>query len=105
MDCLDTTVAELTDGALTADVTASTAAILAAINPKLDRALGLMHENSYLDQTIFDGSNNMTSGRFRIYDSKANALAAGVTGLVATYTITASYVGENVQTYSVVIEP
>ncbi len=96
---------KLTDGALTADVTASTAAILAAINPKLDRALGLMHENSYLDQTIFDGSNNMTSGRFRIYDSKANALAAGVTGLVATYTITASYVGENVQTYSVVIEP
>jgi hypothetical protein len=76
----------------------------AAIAAKLTRALGLMHENSVLDQTVFDGQNNLTNARLRIYDSKANALLAGVTGLLHTYTISASYVGENVQTYTVVLE-
>jgi len=70
----------------------------------LTRALGLMHENSVLDQTIFDGQNNMTNGRLRIYSSKANALLAGLTGLLETYTITASYIGDNVQNYTVVRE-
>ena len=69
------------------------------------RAMGLMHENSVLDQTVFDGFNNLTAGRLRTYDSKANALAAGATGLIATYTITASFVGKNVTEYKVVLEP
>lgn len=77
----------------------------ATIGTKLTRALGLMHENSVLDQTVFDGSNNLTNGRLRIYDTKANALLGGVTGVLFTYTITASYVGDNVQTYTVVLEP
>lgn len=96
---------KLSDAALTTDVTTSETNITTGLGPKLDRALGLMHENSVLDQTIYDGSNNLTSGRLRTYDSKTNAQAAGVTGLVATYTITATYVGENVQTYTVVREP
>lgn len=70
----------------------------------LIRALGLMHENSVLDQTIYDGANNLTSGRLRIYNTKANTLGAGATGLLETYTISASYVGDNVQTYTVVRE-
>lgn len=72
---------------------------------QLTRALGLMHENSVIDQTVFDGSNNLTAARMRTYDSKAHAIVAGLTGLVATYTITATYVGSNVSTYNVVIEP
>lgn len=72
---------------------------------QLTRALGLMHENSVIDQTVFDGSNNLTAARMRTYDSKAHAQAAGATGLVATYTITATYTGSNVSTYNVVLEP
>lgn len=68
------------------------------------RAIGLMHENSVLDTTVYSGS-RLTSGRLRLYDSKANAQAAGLTGLVATYTITATYSGNNVATYTVVLEP
>lgn len=69
------------------------------------RGIGLMHENSVLDQTAYDGFNNLTAGRMRTYDTKANAQAAGATGLIATYTITATYVGKNVQEYKVVREP
>lgn len=66
---------------------------------------GLMHENSVMDQTIFDGGNNLTSARFRIYNTKANALLAGAGGLQYTYTVTATYTGDNLLTYSVVLEP
>lgn len=96
---------KLSDGALTTDVTTAASGITTSLGAQLTRALGLMHENSVMDQTTFDGSNNLTSGRLRIYNSKANALAAGLTGLLNTYTITASYIGENVQTYTVVLEP
>lgn len=77
---------------------------IGTISSNLLRALGLMHENSVLDQTVYNVSNKITSGRLRIYDSKTDALAAGATGLLATYTISATYVGENVQTYTVVKE-
>ncbi len=71
----------------------------------LTRALGLMHENSVLDNTTYDGQSNLSGGRLRIYDSKANATAAGATGLVSTYTITATHAGKLLQTYRVVLEP
>lgn len=69
------------------------------------RALGLMHENSLMDQTTFDGGNNLTGARLRLYDSKANANAGTGTGLLATYTVTATYAGDNLVTYRVVLEP
>ena len=47
------------------------AANVTALGTQLTRALGLMHENSVLDQTIYDSSNNLISGRLRIYNSKA----------------------------------
>ncbi len=78
--------------------------INADIQPMLQRALGLMHENSVLDQTVFDG-NNLASARLRVYDTKANANSAGVTGLVGTYTVTAVYSGKFLQNYKVVREP
>lgn len=84
---------------------ASVSADIASLQTELLRALGLMHENAVLDNTTFNGGNKLTAGRLRIYNSKTNALAAGGTGLVATYTISATYVGSNVQTYTVVLEP
>lgn len=76
------------------------------------RALGMLHENSFLDLTSFDVNNNFTGGRLRIFDTKAHASAAlpgdvpsvGVNGLIAYYTITASYTGVNLTTYKVTRE-
>lgn len=77
----------------------------AETNVAVTRAMGLLHENSVMDQTIFDANNNLTNARFRIYNSKANANLAGGGGLLNTYTITATYTGDNLLTYKVVLEP
>jgi len=60
------------------------------------RTLGLLHENSYLDNTVYDENKNLLTARRRCFDSKANKDAATyggseTTGLIATYTIEASY--------------
>ena len=39
------------------------------INSDLKRILGLMHENIYIDNPIYDGDGNLTSARVRIYSS------------------------------------
>lgn len=91
-----------------ADLSADVAAVkadTASLVTSMVSALGLMHENSVMDTTTFDALNNLTSGRLRLYNSKANAQAAGATGLLATYSITATYVGGNLGTYTVVKEP
>jgi hypothetical protein len=66
--------------------------------------LGLVHENSVLDQTSFDDHNNLIDGRLRIYPSK-NDLIQG-TNVVATYRISASYFENtsNVQEYKMTLE-
>ena len=58
----------------------------------LSRALGLLHENAYIDNTVYSGG-NLTSARVRTFSSKAAAEAATdggseTSGLIATYTIT-----------------
>lgn len=55
------------------------------------RILGLLHENAVLDQQTYDGGGSLISARLRVYDSKTNALSAGLTGLSFTYAIQASY--------------
>lgn len=74
----------------------------------LPRVLGMLHENSVLDQTTFDVNNNLTAGRLRLYNSKTNADAAEAaspgtydTGKIAQYSISATYTGTNLQTYEV----
>jgi hypothetical protein len=62
----------------------------------ITRVLGLVHENAFIDNTVFDASSQLITARLRIFDSKTNAQAAtdgGVetAGLVATYTIEADY--------------
>ena len=57
------------------------------VNLGLKRLLGLTHENVYIDTPIYDGDNNLTSARVRIYsDAGSVGTSAGVIG---TYEITA----------------
>lgn len=82
--------------------------LLNNMSTMLTRALGMLHENSVLDQTHFTPENNLLNGRLRIYDSKANADAAwavspGIydTGKIGEYAIVATYSGTNLKTYKV----
>lgn len=61
------------------------------------RALGLLHENSYDDNHVYDGNNDLTSLRKRAFASAAAASAAtagagnGTQSEVARYTLTFTY--------------
>jgi len=72
------------------------------LKSNMTRMLGLVKENSVLDQTIFDVKNNLTSGRLRIFGSKSDA-QNGINP-VAAYTITATYTPgtNNLQSYQMV---
>ena len=41
--------------------------ILQIVNEDLKRALGLIHENIYIDGPVYDENNNLVSARLRIY--------------------------------------
>lgn len=80
----------------------------------VQRALGMLHENSVLDQTTFTGG-NLGSARLRLYDSAVNAAAAQAasntqpptewdTGKLAVYSISATYTGTNLKDYLVTLE-
>jgi hypothetical protein len=88
------------------------------ISSSLVRALGMLHENSVLDNTAYNTDNNLLSGRLRIYGASSGptktakencdaAIVAGpssdyLPGMVAEYQILATYVGSNLLTYEVV---
>lgn len=59
------------------------------------RSLGLMKENSFVDNTTYDTKGNLLSARIRIYDSAANANTHGATGLIGTYNYQATYSSAN----------
>lgn len=66
----------------------------------LERILGLVHENIYIDNYSFTGS-NMTSGRMRIYSDSSSV--STTSDVVGTYTITATYDGdENLSSFKIV---
>lgn len=75
------------------------------LKPDVARLLGLVQENAVIDLQVYDLAGNLSSARIRAYDSKAHALAAGATGLVATYSMAATYSGVQLTNYSVVKEP
>lgn len=83
----------------------------------MTRTLGMLHENSFLDNAVFDGNNNLNSARLRLFDTKAHANSAvaaaaisgadavgGANGLIAYYNIIATYTGVNMLTYRVTRE-
>lgn len=69
---------------------------------------GLLHDNGVLDQEVyghtFEGQKYLTSARLRTYDTKANAQAAGATGLIDTYTLTGTYSDDEQVSWEVVRE-
>ena len=68
----------------------------------LTRAIGLMQENHYLDETVYishNGQKLLTSGRIRLY---TNATSVGTTDdVLTTYNIQATYTGDELDTYKV----
>lgn len=74
------------------------------------KLMGLVHQNSFLDNTEHDANNQLTSARLRCFDTKANADAATdggseTTGLLNTYTISAEYDGETLKSYRMTLNP
>jgi prophage DNA circulation protein len=68
------------------------------------RLLGLTKENSLLTNTFFDNQGNLTQGDMILYNSAADVGSPSATPL-ATYRITASWIGQKVQTYQMVKQP
>lgn len=67
------------------------------------RVLGLVYENATLEVLTTDGNGNMLTGTRRSYDSKANALLDdGVTGLIASYSVTSTYLAGTLNTFKMV---
>jgi hypothetical protein len=75
------------------------ASTVLAKQAELLRALGLAFENYIMDAPVYV-SDQLTSCRLRVYDSAVN-VGTG-TGVVATYTVTVTYIGALVDTYKVV---
>lgn len=70
---------------------------------ELLRAVGLMQENHYLDQTVyttFNGVKLLTSGRIRTYTNAGSVGTAS--NVLATYLITATWSDDELQSYKVV---
>jgi hypothetical protein len=72
------------------------------------RLLGLVHENAVVDLTAYDSDKNLTSARIRVYNNATNAAAALAispavynTGLLFTYSVSASYMNGLMQTYNI----
>ena len=76
---------------------------LSALTALVTRAVGLAGENMVMDQTVYDADRKLTAARVRIYDSAAHALAAGETGLIATFPLTMTWAAKLLETMTQVI--
>jgi len=65
----------------------------------LDRLLGLLQENFRITNPVFDANNNMTSCTLKIYPTATDC--ENDTNAIATYTVTATYSGNNLASYKV----
>ena len=52
----------------------------------IKRLLGLMHENIYIDNPIYDGDGNLTSARIRLYSVPGSV--GSINDVIGTYEIT-----------------
>ena len=79
------------------------ASTILAKQAELLRALGMMQENYYLDQTVYSTYNGvklLTNGRVRTYSNPASVGTAN--DVLATYLITASWSNDELTSYQVV---
>lgn len=75
--------------------------LIAAIDTLIDRALGLMHENFRISSPVYSVTGKMTSCTMKIYPTAGDC--TDDTNVLATYTVTATYDGDdNLATYKVV---
>lgn len=72
------------------------------IDQKIVRILGLDQENQFIDNTVYDGNGNLTSGRIRLY-SLASDVGTNL-NVIATYLITATYTTGKLATYKVALQ-
>ena len=61
--------------------------VLNEVNNDLKRVLGLLHENIFIDNPVYDAGNNLTSARVRIYSTAGSVGTSN--NVIGTYTITA----------------
>ncbi len=65
----------------------------------ITRILGLTQENFFIDNTSYDGNNNMTQCRIRIYDNNTDVGSSN--NINSTYNVIANYSGLNMTDYKV----
>lgn len=65
----------------------------------LQKILGLVQENFYVDQTIYDANNNLTRSRVRTYTN--NTSVGTDSDILETYIMTAEYAGVQMTSYKV----
>lgn len=63
----------------------------------LQRVLGMVQENFFVDQTIYDDDNNLTASRVRTYSDSASV--GSDNNIVATYNMTAIYSESKMTSY------
>lgn len=68
------------------------------------RLLGLAHENSVVDQQVFNDDGLLVSARIRAYDSKADAQLAGTGGLRFSWSVHATYSEGKISSYKILQE-
>ena len=71
----------------------------------IKRILGLVHENSVVDMQTYNSNGRLLTARIRAYDSKTNADLAGLTGLLFTWNMSATYLGLSLTNYKITLEP
>lgn len=64
------------------------------------RLLGLVHQNSVVDNATYDPDGNLISSRLRCYDSAINAIPGGSSGLLFEYEINATYSNNMMTTFT-----
>ena len=84
---------------IAADTTTDIPGLIATAQADLKRILGLDQENFYIDNPVFTGV-HMTSCRIRLYSVAGSVGTAA--DVLATYTMTATYSGDNLATYKMV---
>jgi hypothetical protein len=72
---------------------------MTGLKDDIARILGLTKENSVMDQTAFvEGTSNLRQARVQIFASSADAMARS--NPIAIYQITATWSGQNIQTFT-----
>lgn len=69
------------------------------------RILGLLHENTVVDQQTYNTNNQLLTARIRAYDSKTNADLAGATGLLFTWHANATFSGQHLTNFKITRDP